>query len=230
MPRPEFEGLIAQNLPQRPFIPESKHYGFAAYPWYAALIQDPTIPKDSFAIEDDHRELLAKLIEQGAATDVFFRSFVPFLRYRSGEAVSFRTLCRRNMATTRIGRKTVVQGRPSPERYYYNPREDNRRVYVDLASARSNVLWKEQLSLQVRWQEDRLRVMVLYGRFLFGFPHAQTSEAESQTSGSSLIWVLPEPPRGMRGEFDVYGRAARKCFPGGFVDEDMWGLDYEAEC
>lgn len=117
------KGLLASQYTRREFLQElqavieprqPRHLftGLAAYAYYNFWSGD-----SSFPMEREHRNLCERLKRKGVTNILAFRSLTPYIRYESGESISFKSLFRKNLPIT----DGKVRGAPHPARYFMCP-------------------------------------------------------------------------------------------------------------
>ncbi|RMD63429.1 hypothetical protein D6833_05665 [Candidatus Parcubacteria bacterium] len=103
----ELKEAVPRREPRRLFT------ALAAYAYYK-FWNDPGFPMDS-----QDRKLCQNLKDKGVENILAFRGLTPYTRYESGEAISFKTLFRKDIPVDRNTGK--VRGAPHPIRYFTRP-------------------------------------------------------------------------------------------------------------
>jgi CRISPR/Cas system-associated endonuclease/helicase Cas3 len=105
--RREFLGIIQKHF----HIKESRKIfeGLAAYAYYKFWKGESDIFKE------EHLRICERLENKDVANLVAFRSFTPYMRYETGEAISFKSLFKKNLQIV-AGK---VKGKPDVRKYFY---------------------------------------------------------------------------------------------------------------
>ncbi len=213
--REEFERRIKDVLSEKKLVTDVPFFGIAAYPFLDILERSALLVDEDNFLEESHREIISDMKSSGKKARTFFRSFVPYMKYTSGEGISFSSLCRRELELRENKYGLEVFGRPDPDRYYSSKRPDHQEVQVGV----ENVWLDRKITLE---NED---IVLLFGEFSFCFP--ETGGSSKEVTETSLVWFAPENvPKHLNKQFDICVQGYNT-FPGGFVDEDFWGLANE---
>lgn len=124
--RQEFQELLRSHFPLRE--PSKLLTGLATYSYYKLWVAPDFISREDL-------ELCKLLDEKGVDRLFAFRGLTPFMRYESGEYISYRTLFLKKF---KVHRGKIV-GSPSLERYYSSPSRKN----AVLGKVKS-IAWKEK--------------------------------------------------------------------------------------
>jgi hypothetical protein len=108
--RKEFLQLIRKHFKMR----ESKKIfeGVGAYPYYQFWQGQSDI------FENEHLKICEELKSKGIDSLLAFRGFTPYIKYETGETISFKSLFRKDLQI----RNGVVVGKPDIRKYFYSPK------------------------------------------------------------------------------------------------------------
>lgn len=108
--RLEFLELIRKNFRMR----ESKKIfeGVGAYPYYQFWQGQSDI------FEKDHLKMCEEMKSKGVYSLLAFRGFTPYIKYETGEAISFKSLFKKDLPI----RNGAVSGKPDIRKYFYSPK------------------------------------------------------------------------------------------------------------
>lgn len=219
MSRSSFEDEIRTALPKTDPNLDRPYYGFAAVPWWALVERSLGADSLSDGLIPAHQDVLEELDPDPASPDVFFRAFIPFARYESGETISYRSLFRTALPIE-VDPYPTVTGQPNPHRFY-EASVPHGTAYADRpAGAKTNVKQPD-----VEWKRGveagGETYLLLYGTFDFRRQRRNWRE-------KTMLWYTPAPDPAPAVEFKLALGKDRR-YPAGFVDEWFWTLITEED-
>jgi len=135
--RRDFLGYLRLNALFALREPTQLFEGLAAYQFYDFWEADSEFCDE---VDPKHLELCRKLQARGVDPMLAVRGFIPYTKYWSGEAVSFRAICWRE--TLGVDEEGKVKGRPNPDRYFAKARR--KPIFAHVRN-KNDIAWTEGL-------------------------------------------------------------------------------------